>query len=92
MERQYKMEKSRLENVTQEKYLSVINNKLSWLLHAKMIGYCVILKRHFLQGNLRTCNRDIKLQYYKTYVRPIIEYAFPAWNTKNKKVQKVESV
>ena len=37
---QYKMDKSKLENVKQEKYLGVIiSNKLSWLPHAKMINF-----------------------------------------------------
>ena len=88
------MERSKLKNVKQEKYFVVIiSNKLSWLPHTKMISCRANLKRKFLQINLRTCNRDFKLQCYKTYVRPIIEYASPAWNTKNKNViQKVKSV
>ena len=46
-----------------------------------------------MQQNLRTCNRDIKFQCYKTYVTTIIEYAFPVWDTNNKNlIQKVESV
>ena len=58
-----------------------------------MISCSANLKRQFLQRNLRTCNRDIKLQCYKTYVRPIIEYASLVWDTSNKNViQKVESV
>ena len=65
---QYKMEKSKLKNVQQEKHFGVIiNNKLSWLPHTKMISCRTNLKRQFLQRNLRTCNRDIKLQCYKTY-------------------------
>ena len=46
---QYKNERSKLENVKQEKYLGVvINNKLSWLPHAKIISCCANLKRQFL--------------------------------------------
>ena len=58
-----------------------------------MISCRANLKSQFLQRNLRTCNRDIKLQCYKTYVRPIIEYTSPVWDTNNKNViHKVESV
>ena len=46
---QYKNERSKLENVKQEKYLGVIiNNKLLWLPHAKIISCCANLKRLFL--------------------------------------------
>ena len=73
---QYKIKRSKLEIVKQEKYLGVIiNNKLSWLPHVKMSSCCANLKRQFLQRNLRACNRDIKLYCYETYIRPIIEYA-----------------
>ena len=58
-----------------------------------MISCRANLKRQLLQINLRTCNRDIKLQCCKTYVKPITEYASPAWGTNNKNViQKVENV
>ena len=91
---QYKIDKSKLKNVEQEKYLGVIIDKrLSWLPHAKTISCHASLKQQFLQRNLRTCNRDIKLRCYKTYVRPIIEYASLVWDTNNKNlIQKVESV
>ena len=87
------MQRSKLENIKQEKYLGVIiSNKLSWLPQAKMINCCTNLKRPFLQINLRICNRYIKLQCYKIYVRAIIEYVSPPWDTNNKNViQKVES-
>ena len=91
---QYKMDKSKLKNVEQEKYLGVIISKrLSWLPHEKMISCRANLKSQCLQRNLRICNRDIKLQCYKTYVRPITEYASPVWDSNNKNViQKTESV
>ena len=89
---QYKMDKSKLKNVEQEKYLGVIISKrLSWLPHEKMISCRANLKSQCLQRNLRICNRDIKLQCYKTYVRPITEYASPVWDSNNKNViQKTE--
>ena len=46
-----------------------------------------------MQRNLKICNRDINLQCYETYVRPIIEYASPVWDNNNKNViEKVEIV
>ena len=88
------MDKSKLKNFEQEKYLAVIINKrLSCLPPVKMISCCANLKRQFQERNLKTCSRDIKLKCYKTYVRPIIEYTSPVWDTNNKNVtQKVESV
>ena len=58
-----------------------------------MISCRANLKRQLVQINLRTCNRDINLQCYKTYVKPITEYVSPAWGTNNKNViQKIENV
>ena len=57
---QCKMEKSKLKNVKQEKYLAAINNRLSWLPLAKRISCFANLKRQLLQPNLGKCNRDIK--------------------------------
>ena len=40
------MEKSKLENLKQEKHLGVIiNNKLSWLPHTKMTSCCANVKK-----------------------------------------------
>ena len=45
---QYKMDKSKLKNVEQEKYIGVIIKKrLSWLPYAKMISCRANLKRQF---------------------------------------------
>ena len=43
-------------------------------------------QKQFLQRNLRTCNRDFKLQWFKAYVKPITEYASLYWNINNKDV------
>ena len=86
------MDKSKLKNVEQEKHLGVIINKrLSWLPHAKMISCCASLKRQFLQ----ILEYVIEILNFKLqdYVRPIVEYASQVWDTNNKNViQKVESV
>ena len=79
------MENVGLKAVQDEKYLGVaINSTLSWLPQAIMISNRANHKRQFLQRNLRTSNRETKLQCYNAYARPILEYASPAWNTKNK--------
>ena len=90
----YKIDNVELETVQQEKYLGIIiNNKLSWLPHAKLISNRANFKRQLLQRNLRSCKKEIKLQCYKTYVRPILEYSSPVWDTNNQKVIKtIESV
>ena len=86
------MEKSKLEKVQQEKYIGVImSNNLSWLLHPKMISCGTNPNRTFLQTNHTICNRDIKLQCWKTYVVAIIEYPPPSWDANNKNfIQKVQ--
>ena len=49
--------------------------------------------RYFLQQNISTCSRDVKLKSYKTYIRSIVEYASVVWNPNSKDLQcKVESV
>ena len=88
------MEKVSLKSVTEEKDLGVvIDKKLSWLPHVKKISNRANYKRQFLQRNLRSCKGKTKLQCYKTYVRPVLEYASPVWDTNNKKViENIESV
>ena len=36
--------------------------------------------RQFLQRNLRGCSREVKETSYKTFVRPVLEYASTAWD------------
>ena len=59
-----------------------IQSKLNWKPH---IGLNNITKkannvRAFLQRNLSKCPRPVKEQAYKTYVRPILEYASTVWD------------
>ena len=49
-----------------------------------MANHC----RHFLQRKLVTCNQEAKLQCYKTFVHPIVEYASSVWDpVGNKQLQ-----
>jgi len=34
----------------------------------------------FAQRNIKCCDRKLKAQAYKQYVRPILEYTFSAWD------------
>ena len=72
----YKMHCIYLENVTQEKNLGVIlHRKLSLKRHVSNVVAQANSTTYFLQRNLSTCSRDVKLKSYKTYVKPIVEYA-----------------
>ena len=57
-----------------------MTKKLLWKYHVSSITSKADHCRHFLQRNLVTYNREIKLQCYKTFVRPIVEYASSVWD------------
>ena len=85
----YKMDDVYLGNVTQEKYLGVIiHRKLSWKPHVSNVVAKANAARYFLQRNLSACSRDVKLESYKTYVRPIVEYASTVLQYKAESVQR----
>ena len=90
----YKMHGIYLWNVTQEKYLRVmLHRKLCWKPHVSNVVAKANYTRYFFQQNLSTCLRDVKLKRYKTYVRPIVEYASTVLDPNSKDLQcKVESV
>ena len=86
-----------LESVEAAKYLGVtLQSKLSWKPHVNEITKKANQTRAFLQRNLRGCSKEVKSQCYKTYVRPILEYASAVWDPVgigNKELRKsIESV
>ena len=97
VQRCYKTHGIYLENVTQQNYLGVmLHRKLSWKPHVLNVAQLKLIQPdniYFLQQNLSTCSRDIKLNSYKTHVRLIVEYASTVWDQNSKDLQcKAESV
>ena len=83
---QYKIHNTQLEIVDKEKYLGVtINKRLNWKDHIETITGKAQGCRHFLQRNLQQCDRQTKIQCYKTFVRPIVEYSSSVWDPVNNK-------
>ena len=77
----YIMHNQILEVVDSAKYLGVhIHKKLSWNVHVNHTIKKANKTRCFLQRNLKSCSSEVKLQCYKTYVRPILEYASVVWD------------
>ena len=81
MSANYVMHEQTLETVDSAKYLGVfIHKKLSWNTHIDATVKKANQVRCFLQRNLKSCQPDIKLKSYKTYVRPILEYGSIVWD------------
>jgi hypothetical protein len=77
----YHMHSQKLSTVDTAKYLGVVlHKKLSWKPHVDAMCKKADKTRGFLQRNLRGCPQDVKSQCYKTYVRPILEYASVVWD------------
>ena len=70
-----------LESVEEGKYLGVtLQHKLSFTPHVNNTIKKAASIRQFLQRNLRGCSREVKETGYKTFVRPVLEYASTAWD------------
>lgn len=77
----YQIHSHTLEVVKEAKYLGVtLQNKLSFTPHVNSTIKKAATTRQFLQRNLRGCSREVKETSYKTFVRPILEYASTAWD------------
>ena len=70
-----------LARVDEAKYLGVrLHHKLQWKPHVEAISKKANSTRAFLQRNLRGCPAATKDQCYKSFVRPILEYASTTWD------------
>ena len=94
LSKNYTIHGETLEKVPKADYLGVtLDNKMSWDDHVDKVCRNANNKLSFLRRNLSTCPKDVKEKCYKTYVRPILEYAATVWDPKTKKCNdKIESV
>ena len=77
----YTIHNQQLAQVDSSKYLGVnISRNLSWKRHIDITCKKANQTLAFLQRNIRTCPREVKVQCYQTYVRPIVEYAAIVWS------------
>ena len=78
---EYKIRGQTLPTVDSAKYLGVtLHNKLSWNPHIERIAKKANSTRAFLQRNLHGSPEPVKAQCYKTFVRPVLEYAATVWS------------
>ena len=80
---------------TEAKYLGVtICSDLSWSRHADNVTKKAKSTMGFLKRNIRSAPQAAKQTAYKTFVRPILEYASSSWapfnDTDNGKIEKVQ--
>ena len=72
----YLLHNVNLKEVSNAEYLGVtMNTRLSWKKHVHEICGKANQTRQFLRRNLVACKPETKLQCYKTFIRPIVEYS-----------------
>lgn len=88
----YTIHGQELELVDAAKYLGVyLDSKLSFNTHVDAVTKKANSTRAFLSRNLSHCSRNIKETSYKTFVRPMVEYAATAWDPHTQRnVKKIE--
>ena len=76
------------------KYLGVtISDDLSWHKHVDAVATKTSRTLGFLQGNLGEYTMEVKSTAYTSLVRPLLEYASPAWDpTSLEDITKLEKV
>ena len=76
------------------KYLGVtLASDLSWKPHVDSRTKSANNSLAFLRRNLSSCPKDIKLQCYKSLVRPVLDYASAAWDPHTQAcIQELEAV
>lgn len=91
---QYSINGRCLSSVQSYKYLGVmITSDLRWNAHITYIQNKAMRKLGYLKRSLRQSTEEIKLLAYKTFIRPILEYASVVWDPFTEaNISKLESV
>ena len=77
----YSMKGKILKHVEKHQYLGVtIASDLNWKHHIESIVGKANRALGFIKRNLKHCPQEIKIQAYKTLVRPILEYSSTVWD------------
>lgn len=70
-----------MKKVTSFRYLGiVIADDLNWRSHIENVCSVAYRKLCFLRVKLRNATKDVKLTAYKTFIRPVLEYASVVWS------------
>lgn len=90
----YAVDGTMLPKVNQHKYLGVtLTSDLNWTQHIDNVSAAALRKLFFLKRSLKLAPTPIKLLAYKTFIRPILEYANVVWFPHTKtNIRKLEAV
>ena len=82
---EYFLDNQKINSTTKAKYLGVtFDNKLTFNFHVDSVCQKANQTLSFLRRNLSQCNRRVKLDAYKMYVEPILNYAATVWSPHTK--------
>ena len=77
----YQIHNEALEEVPTAKYLGIsLHQNMKWNHHVNQLSTKANSTRAFLQRNIRSCPRHIKIMCYKTLLRPVLEYGCEVWD------------
>lgn len=82
---QYRIGNGVLTKVSSFRYLGVvISDDLNWRSQTENVCSASYKKLCFLRVKLRNATKEVKLMAYKTFIRPVLEYACVVWRAHQK--------
>jgi hypothetical protein len=90
----YYMDNQPLKNVKTFDYLGVrLSSNLSWKDHCDKTSSKANRTLGLIRRTLKPCSQEVKDRAYKTFVRPVLEYASTAWNPHtNRDTENIEKI